>query len=156
MGVAVFTALPGCLAVVDNYAFTILLLIPYVFCPLQRISLVYLDIWILSSPAFLWIAVFFHELVLLELEILRCLGEATLGSSHGSSWPFGRQQPSFALTGRVSSSFAFWFSSLWSRQMARRPSRLSIHCASFSPLIASILPFQTRSCDQQGWSVLLG
>lgn len=44
MGVAVFTALPGCLAVVDNYAFTILLLIPYVFCPLQRISLVYLDI----------------------------------------------------------------------------------------------------------------
>lgn len=45
MGVAVFTALPGCLAVVDNYAFTILLLIPYVFrLPLQLISLLYHDI----------------------------------------------------------------------------------------------------------------
>lgn len=44
MGVAVFTALPGCLAVVDNYAFTILLLIPYVFRPLQLISLLYHDI----------------------------------------------------------------------------------------------------------------
>lgn len=43
MGVAVFTALPGCLAVVDNYAFTILLLIPYVFV-LQLISLLYHDI----------------------------------------------------------------------------------------------------------------
>lgn len=72
-------------------------------------------------------------------------------------WPLWKAAAQFRLAGRVSSSFAFWFSSLWSSPNGQAAvSPFHSLCFIFSPLIASILSFQTRPCDQQGWSVLLG